>query len=166
MPRCTRLRVTMPLSPSMLGVSSKSTQVDVVKAVRAESAELNAEANRPTKKATPNHGPKDPPMATMGYSLSVASGKGMPMRSACIQRSAPMLKNKTFAPTSTMVNAPMFHCDSRTFLQARFFCIMSWSRPVMATVTNMPARMCLTQWLPKRQSSVTQMRVSPVSSRT
>ena len=55
------------------------------------------------------------------------------------------------------VKLPMFHWASRKFLQARFFCIMSWSKPVMAMVTNMPAKTCFTQWLFAFQSSTTQM---------
>ncbi len=67
-----------------------------------------------------------------------------------------MVRNNTFAATSTTVNAPMFHCASRNPLHARFFCIMSWSSPVMARVTNIPASTCLSQWFGAFQSSVTQ----------
>ena len=63
------------------------------------------------------------------------------------------------------VNAPMFFWASPNERHAKFFCIMSWSSPVMATVTNIPAKMCLSQWLLALQSSVTQIRVMPVSDR-
>ena len=35
-----------------------------------------------------------------------------------------------------------FFCASRKLLQVRFFCIMSWSRPVMVMVMNMPLSSC------------------------
>ena len=66
------------------------------------------------------------------------------------------------AATKMTVNAPMFLGIAQE-RQAKFFCIMSWSSPVMATVTNIPAKMCLSQWLLALQSSVTQIRVRPVS---
>ena len=40
----------------------------------------------------------------------------------------------------------MFFCDSRESRQLRFRCIMSWSRPVMAIMVNMPARNCLKKY--------------------
>jgi glycosyltransferase involved in cell wall biosynthesis len=37
----------------------------------------------------------------------------------------------------------IFFCASRKFLQVRFFCIRSWSSPVIAIVINIPAKNCL-----------------------
>ena len=35
-----------------------------------------------------------------------------------------------------------FFCESRTLLQARVRCIMSWSMPVVATTVNRPPTSC------------------------
>ena len=88
------------------------------------------------------------------------------MDSACIHNRAPMVKKSTLAPTKMTVNVAMFFCASFKLRHAKFFCIMSWSSPVMAMVTNIPARMCLTQWLFRRQSSVTQIWVNSVEATT
>ena len=52
---------------------------------------------------------------------------------------------------------------SRKVLQERFFCIMSWSIPVIAMVVNIPARNCFQKKRVSRQSSQNQMRLIPLS---
>ena len=47
--------------------------------------------------------------------------------------------------TNRRLEVITFFCASRKFLQVKFFCIISWSRPVMVIVMNMPLNTCLTQ---------------------
>ena len=54
---------------------------------------------------------------------------------------------------------------ARKVLQDRFFCIMSWSSPVIATVVNIPAKNCFQKKRVSRQSSKNQMRLIPLSRR-
>ena len=42
-------------------------------------------------------------------------------------------------------------------LQARFFCIIAWSRPVIAMVTKIPEMNCLTALVPWLQSQSNQL---------
>ena len=66
----------------------------------------------------------------------------MPFSSAKRNSSAPSARNSRFTTTNTALKLNMFFCASRMLRQLRFFCIMSWSRPVMAMAMNMPARNC------------------------
>ena len=52
---------------------------------------------------------------------------------------------------------------SRKVRQERFFCIMSWSMPVIAMVVNIPARNCFQKKRVSRQSSRNQTRLIPLS---
>ena len=45
----------------------------------------------------------------------------------------------------------IFFCADLISLQARFFCIILWSRPVIATVTKIPATNCLIAFVPLLQ---------------
>ena len=57
----------------------------------------------------------------------------------------------------------MFRWLSRKVLQDRFFCIISWSRPVIATVVRAPAANCFQNRRVSAQSSKNQMRAMPLS---
>ena len=54
----------------------------------------------------------------------------------------PKYKNKPFTAINTTLNHTMFFWASRRDLQVRFFCIMSWSKPVMEIVMKIPATNC------------------------
>ena len=51
----------------------------------------------------------------------------------------------------------MFFLASLMFLQLRFFCIISWSRPVITMVMKAPLRKCLKKWFSACQSPNTQI---------
>ena len=53
----------------------------------------------------------------------------------------------------------MSFCASRNDLQVRFFCIMSWSRPVITTTMKMPLRNCFQKYWRDMGSSNTKMRL-------
>ena len=57
----------------------------------------------------------------------------------------------------------MSFCASRNVRQVRFFCIMSWSRPVITTTMNTPLRNCFQKKLGDCQSSTTKMRLKLLS---
>ena len=52
---------------------------------------------------------------------------------------------------------------SERLRQERFFCIMSWSSPVIATVVNMPARNCFQKYLVSLKSSKNHTLLIPLS---
>ena len=49
--------------------------------------------------------------------------------------------------TKAMLNERKFFLASCTFLRLRFFCIISWSRPLITIVMNAPDMNCLKKWL-------------------
>ena len=53
----------------------------------------------------------------------------------------------------------MSFCASRRVLQVMFFCIMSWSRPVITITTKMPLRNCFQKFWRLAQSSNTKTRL-------
>ena len=57
----------------------------------------------------------------------------------------------------------MSFCASRSVLQVRFFCIMSWSSPVITTTMNTPLKNCFQKFCRDTQSSKTNTRLWPLS---
>ena len=53
----------------------------------------------------------------------------------------------------------MSFCASRNERQVRFFCIMSWSSPVMTITMKMPLKNCFQKFCRDTQSSHTHMRL-------
>ena len=121
----------------------KSTQTEVVRAVKALSALDKAAATRPSRNRMGKAQPMLDFKATVAKSKSARS-TAVPVASVCISSRAPSDKNNRLTNTKTTEKDATFNWASRRFLQLKFFCIMSWSNPVMHSEMNAPAMNCLT----------------------
>ena len=65
-----------------------------------------------------------------------------PCCDANTQRSAPRSRKKKFTKTMIMEVVYIFFWAAFISLQAKFFCIIDWSSPVMAMVTKIPETNC------------------------
>ena len=137
---------TRRLSRSSSGRCTMSTQKLVVRAVSAESALENEAATMPMVKNTVTRSPNEPVAANMGRSSSPACGRGVPFFAASRHKSTPSDIKSRLAGTKATPYVHMSFCASRSDLQVRFFCIISWSRPVMTMTMKMPLRNCFQKY--------------------
>ncbi len=69
-------------------------------------------------------------------------GSSAPVSIAYTYNAPPNNKNRKLVITRIVVKEYIFFCASRRFLHDKFFCIMSWSNPVMAIAINIPPKKC------------------------
>ena len=74
--------------------------------------------------------------------FTITSWYRAPFDCANIYNNPPRNRNSTKTETSTMARVITFFCESPNFFTLIFFCIISWSRPVMAIVINAPPMIC------------------------
>ena len=114
----------------------KSTQNAVVKEVNALSALENAAARRPRKNTMGSMAGKDGCMAIEEKSVSPEAVILLAVANSL--RKTPSDKNKRFTTSKLKPNKTMFFWAFFNVLTVRFFCIISWSRPVMAMAMAAP----------------------------
>ena len=159
-PRCTRRRQRIcaaALNSGLRCTPKISIQKVDVRAVSAPSTLGNRAEMRAMKKISCTTAGKCP--STMaGNSLSPVAVT--PASGAYRCSKPPRNRNSSSTPVSTTVRLSMFFCESRKVRTEMFFCIISWSMPVMAMVMNMPATMCFHTYAGLSGSTV-KMRVRP-----
>ena len=115
-------------------------QKAVVNEAKALSALENAAASSPRKNITPSTAGSSGLCATRAKSLSPVAV--MPWSSAKSVSSIPNERNMRFTKIKVTPSSTMFFCAFLSLLTVRFFCIMSWSNPVMAIAINIPPSTC------------------------
>lgn len=142
---------------SVFFISSISTQYDVVSAVSAESALEKAAATIPTINTARTVGPKCS-LANTGKILSETSGVWYHYAVHRKSTKLPNLEIKKLMGANANPYDNTFFCASLRLLMVRFFCIWSWSRPVITIVINTPLKNCLKKFCVLVQSSNTKIR--------
>ena len=156
--RWTRRRIRVALPASSFSIPRMSTQNEVVSAVRAESALLNAAAMIPIVKNTKILSPNMPDVQNIGRMSSLKAGRGIFCCPAKVSKRTPNDRKRKLTGVNANPYVYMFFWASLKLLHERFFCIMSWSNPVMTIVMKIPLKNCLKKFCVLCQSPNSKIR--------